>query len=585
MYYDVCPLKHDPFAERPDPEFLFPSPSHKAALQALRSGIEAGQELLALFGAPGLGKTTVLRACQVGIRPLSQMIFIGYPKLSFRDVLALICQECGLDCATDSPAAMLSHLYQTLQAERQSGWRIVLLIDEAHHLPVQTLESFFHLFVLQAATREKLFQIVLAGLPELQHTLNLPQLHALKKHLAVRVTLAPLTSEESRAYICHRLTKALMLEDELFTSRALKQIIRHARGNPRVLNTLCSNALITASLSRQQRISAALVREVVADLGTKNPRPYKRWATVAAVGLLLAAGVLWGRQFADLFHGLMAEQPVEEPGLSPPAASVASPAQDVTQQTQLSVLPQGPIITTPRDRPAPRLPEQEAAERTTQAPHGQPRRVPSGPSTPREAERGPAEVAAGLTPSEPVAPPPQAANRPEPALPSRSSSGPSMQRLKALDRALRPEPETVESVNRAPAETPRQAPAVPPRPEAILSKPGATASPDSPPAGRRREHAVTTPDRDREVTQARVHRTAAMPTVQTVNFHSLPEAATVFINGKMVGITPVRVQLPLGSHTVLIEKRAYTSIHYRLNIDRAGENNLYHDLYEDAHSN
>jgi hypothetical protein len=76
-----------------------------------------------------------------------------------------------------------------------------------------------------------------------------------------------------------------------------------------------------------------------------------------------------------------------------------------------------------------------------------------------------------------------------------------------------------------------------------------------------------------------------MPTVQTVNFHSLPDAATVFINGKMVGITPVTVQLPLGFHTVLIEKRSYTNIYYRLNIDRDGENDLYHDLHENAHSN
>jgi general secretion pathway protein A len=306
MYHDVCPLKHDPFAERPAPELLFPSPSHKSALQALRSGIEARQELLALFGAPGLGKTTVLRACQARAQPLSQMIFLSYPKLSFRDVLMLICQECGLDCATDSPSAMLSHLYQTLRAEQQNGWRIVLLIDEAHHIPVQTLESFFHVFVLQAATGEQLFQIVLAGLPELQHTLNLPQLHALKKRLAVRVTLAPLTSEESRAYIRHRLTKALMLEDELFTPGALKRIIRYAHGNPRVLNTLCSNALITGSLSQQQPISATLVREVMADLRTTNPRPYRRWGKSAVIGLLLAAGLLWGGQFADLFHGLKA---------------------------------------------------------------------------------------------------------------------------------------------------------------------------------------------------------------------------------------------------------------------------------------
>jgi type II secretory pathway predicted ATPase ExeA len=584
MYHDICPLKHDPFAERPAPELLFPSPSHKAALQALCSGIEAGQELLALFGAPGLGKTTVMRACQARVQPFSQMIFLGYPKLSFRDVLMLICQECGLDCATDSSSAMLSHLYQTWRAEQQNGWRIVLLIDEAHHLPVQTLESFFHLFVLQAATGEQLFQIVLAGLPELQHTLNLPQLHAIKKHLAVCVTLAPLTSEESRAYIRHRLTKALMLEDELFTPGALKRIIRYAHGNPRVLNTLCSNALITSSLSQQQPISAKLVREVMAALSTTNPRPYRRWGQAAAIGLLLAAGLWWGGQFVDLFHSLKAEQLVEEALLSPLRGLVAAPARAVPEHTSLPMLPEVPVTTAPQGGPPLRMPEQEAEERTTKTPIVQPKQVVPSPSTPKKAERGPVEVAAGFTHSEPVMLLPQAASTPEQSLSSRSSA-PSMRNLKAFDRALRSEPATAVSVDRAPAEAPRQAPAVPPKPEATLSKPVASMGQDSPPAGMHREHAVTTPDRGREVTPARVHRTAAIPTVQIVNFHSFPDAATVFINDKMVGITPVTVQLPMGSHTILIEKRAYTSINYRLNIDRDGENNLYHNLHENSHRN
>jgi hypothetical protein len=73
-----------------------------------------------------------------------------------------------------------------------------------------------------------------------------------------------------------------------------------------------------------------------------------------------------------------------------------------------------------------------------------------------------------------------------------------------------------------------------------------------------------------------------MAKVQTVHFHSMPEAATVFINGRMVGITPVTVQLSMGSHTILVEKSAYSSKSYRLNIDRGGENNLHHNLDEDG---
>jgi hypothetical protein len=71
-----------------------------------------------------------------------------------------------------------------------------------------------------------------------------------------------------------------------------------------------------------------------------------------------------------------------------------------------------------------------------------------------------------------------------------------------------------------------------------------------------------------------------MPKVQTVHFYSLPDAATVSINGRVVGTTPVTVQLPMGSHTIFVEKSAYASKSYRLNIDRDGESNLYHNLDE-----
>jgi general secretion pathway protein A len=556
MYYDFCHLKHDPFAELSDPECLFLSTSHKAALQALMSGIEAGQELLALFGAPGLGKTTILRTCQARIESPFQMIFLDYPKLSFRDVLVLIYQECGLACTTDSPAAMLSQLYKTLQEDHKHGWHVVLLIDEAHHLPVQTLESFFHLFVLQTATGENLFQLVLAGLPTLQHTLNLRQLRPLRKRLAVRATLAPLTPEESRAYIYYRLAKVFLPEDELFTPGALKHIVRYARGNPRVLNTLCSNMLITGSLRQQKPISVQLAREVIADVGTKSPRLYLRRGAVAAAGLLLAAGLWWGWQTpwlssakrsplelssrlaqrtADIFRSPIAEQPEEVPVLSPPGATVASPPQAMPTQMLLPepspvpdppslqaiepIVPQVSVPTETQERRPPRGSEREMERLTPQMPATPPkaRRVTPTPGIYEEQEKVPVDIAAMPTPNNPGASSPQDAHRPEPALPPLSSA-PSIKGLKTLDQAL-------------------------------LSESGGTGS-------------------------------ATMPKVQTVHFYSLPDAATVSINGRVVGTTPVTVQLPMGSHTIFVEKSAYASKSYRLNIDRDGESNLYHNLDE-----
>ena len=258
MYDDCCPVHGDPFAQTSDPACLYLSPSHTAAVQALSRGIAARQEVMALFGAPGLGKTTLLRTCQARMPPPYQAILLDYPTLSFRDVLLLIRQECGLAGAADSPSALLRQLAHAAYEPRPPGWRMVLLLDEAHHLPVPTLARLLELLRLRAATGGPLFQLVLAGLPALRHTLRLPPLRALQHRLTVSITLAPLTAAESRAYIRHRLTKALLLEDELFTPGALRRIIRAARGNPRVLNTLCSAMLMRGAGQQEKPMSARI---------------------------------------------------------------------------------------------------------------------------------------------------------------------------------------------------------------------------------------------------------------------------------------------------------------------------------------
>jgi general secretion pathway protein A len=574
MYDNVYQLKRDPFTDTPDPEFLFVSPSHKAALQALIRGIEAGQELLAVFGAPGLGKTTVLRACQASIQPRFRPIFLGYPKLSFKEILAFMCQECRLDCTPDNPATMFLHLCQTLQEEHRNGSSVVLLIDEAHQLPVQTLESLLHLLALQTCLGEKLFQIVLAGLPTLRRQFSLPQLRPLRERLTVHATLLPLTSEESLAYICHRLTKVLVSEAELFTPGALKLIIHSARGNPRALNMLCSNTLITGSLYRQKPISVLVAREVMANFGTKSARSYLRWGGVAAAGLLLVAGLWWGWQshwldntkssalgpayrtqlISNMFHSPNAEQSLEVSAFPTREELVASPPQSAPEhklpseaspvpilpplQVSESVLPQGPVTVEPKGRRSSHTPKQEVPKASVvQQP--KPRPVVPSMGTSVGQNRGPVEMVAPV-----------------------GQSSTDARRREATRQATKAPPGLPK-----PESTP---------PDAFMSE-----SQSSPPSTTPREYVGATPDRDREITPAGTDRAASPPMKQTVHFHSFPDAATVLIDGKSIGITPVTVELPMGSHSILVEKSGQTSIRYQLKIDRDGENNLYHDLHAD----
>src|SRR5262245_40366214 len=114
MYYDFYHLKQNPFAEAPDPEFLFLSRSHKTVLHAIIRGLEGEQGLMAVFRAAGLGKTILLRVVQERIhQQLGQTILLPSANCTFSTLLTTLCRECGLNVDSASPATLLDQLQET----------------------------------------------------------------------------------------------------------------------------------------------------------------------------------------------------------------------------------------------------------------------------------------------------------------------------------------------------------------------------------------------------------------------------------------------------------------------------------------
>lgn len=298
MYLDFYLLKKEPFHVTPDPEFLFLSPSHKAALRALVYGVEERQGFVALLGEVGLGKTTILRSYlervdQSQLKP----IHLLHPNLSFCELLHTLCQECGLEGTTENIAETITRLHHVLIGEYQQGRNVALLVDEAQHMPLETLEQLLLLSNLETST-QKLLQIVLVGQPEFEAKLNAQALRQLKQRLVIRATIVPLTAEESRDYILYRLAKVRLADNPIFTRGALQAIITQAQGIPRVLNILCTNALIQGFVNGQPRISVKIAQEVIAEYTGKKPRQgWRPWVAVAGALALLAVWH-WGSPYA-----------------------------------------------------------------------------------------------------------------------------------------------------------------------------------------------------------------------------------------------------------------------------------------------
>jgi general secretion pathway protein A len=115
--------------------------------------------------------------------------------------------------------------------------------------------------------RFKLLQIVLVGQPELEEKLNCEDLRQLRQRIAVRRWIRPLTEEESRQYMDHRLNKVGSGIQEVFTSEAVSLICRYAKGNPRGINILCNKSFLIGYALQMKKIDEKIVREVLHDPG------------------------------------------------------------------------------------------------------------------------------------------------------------------------------------------------------------------------------------------------------------------------------------------------------------------------------
>jgi len=322
MYLAYYGLQREPFHTTPDPSFLFLSPSHKEALGAIIYGVEKRKGFIAIIGEVGTGKTSILRAYLERKAPQKQKtIYIFNPVLSFHELLIAIFRGLELVPRHDDVPEMVNQLHEALVTEFQAGGTVVLAIDEAQNMPVETLENLRMLSNLETST-DKLIQIILLGQPELDNLLKKPVLRQFRQRIALWATICPLTEEESRAYIEHRLARATTTGTSLlfnksadtpsiFTKGALNLIARQAEGIPRRLNILCDNALITGYGRQCKPIPVSVAKEIIRDFGAKEvfiSPSYLKWAVGMGVVTIFIVGVIFF--FNGSFpHGTFEMQP------------------------------------------------------------------------------------------------------------------------------------------------------------------------------------------------------------------------------------------------------------------------------------
>jgi general secretion pathway protein A len=271
MYKKHFGLNRNPFEISPDPEFLYSTDAHREALAALYYGIRRHCGFVVLTGEVGTGKTLIIR-CLLEILNENELAsaYVFNPKLSALQLLQYIAGDLGLP-SSKSKAKLLLKLNHFLIERHRQDLQTVLIVDEAQLLQKDLLEEIRLLTNLETS-QQKLFQIVLAGQPELETKLDSKDLRQLKQRVTFRCTLSPFSPADTGGYIRHRLTiaGAESRADTIFPQETVTMIHEYSTGIPRLINTICNNSLISGYASHAQTISPMIISEVAADLRLKQ---------------------------------------------------------------------------------------------------------------------------------------------------------------------------------------------------------------------------------------------------------------------------------------------------------------------------
>jgi general secretion pathway protein A len=238
---------------------------------------------MVLTGEVGTGKTLLLRTL---LQSLEQSNDVAYAyvfngRLSPVEFLQYIAGDLGLPATSKNKGELLLEIAHYVISCSQKKLMTVLVVDEAHHLSAEILEEIRLLANLETA-QEKLLQILLVGQPELDDKLDSHSLRQLKQRVAIRSHLVPLDSDETKGYIERRLQLAgSPYPSALFPPETIAAVYQYSQGLPRLINTICENALIAAYARQMRSVGPDIVDDIATDfrLGVHTPKAERKKAS------------------------------------------------------------------------------------------------------------------------------------------------------------------------------------------------------------------------------------------------------------------------------------------------------------------
>lgn len=300
LYLDHFGLKKSPFKITPDLDFFFSGGRRGDILSALLHVAMHEEGIITVVAEVGSGKTLLSRLMisQLGLQVST--VYLANPCFSRDEILSAIARDLGLTDLPTSTEAKLSVLQQELLRHHANGQRVLLVVDEAHAMPPESLEEIRLLSNLETASH-KLVNIMLFGQPELDVLLAEPRLRQVRDRVIHRFELQPLPPAEASAYIDHRLRAAGWKGGALFTSSALALLVKASAGRARRINLLADKSLLGAYACGAMTVDVRHVKDALGELHSDSPaQGNKRWMlfvrwglSSVALAVVMTMGALW----------------------------------------------------------------------------------------------------------------------------------------------------------------------------------------------------------------------------------------------------------------------------------------------------
>jgi MSHA biogenesis protein MshM len=270
MYLEHFKFKENPFGLTPNVGFFCQLKGHQEALNVLLFSIRSGEGFIKIVGEVGTGKTLLCRKLLDSLGDEYVTAYIPNPDLQPIELRKALAQELAINTThvTDSHE-LLTLINNQLLKLHSFGKKVVLLLDEAQSLPLESLEALRLLTNLETE-KTKLLQVILFGQPELDEHLNKRQFRQLKQRISFSYYLPLLNRNDLDMYLFHRLAVAGHTFGSIFTKKAKDMLYQSSQGVPRIVNILCHKALMIAFGRGEENVSHKSMRIAIRDTEVAN---------------------------------------------------------------------------------------------------------------------------------------------------------------------------------------------------------------------------------------------------------------------------------------------------------------------------